>query len=101
MLSRRIVGASCLVVLALAANTGAQSTKPKDGPMGMKFVPLPKATFHMGGGGGKTGKKAEITEDFEIAIHTITQGQWQELMGKNPRVFEGSRRKGTDQGHHG
>jgi hypothetical protein len=24
-----------------------QPAKPKDGPLGMKFVPLPKATFYM------------------------------------------------------
>ena len=26
----------------------AEPPKPKDGPLGMKFVPLPKATFYMG-----------------------------------------------------
>jgi formylglycine-generating enzyme required for sulfatase activity len=68
----------------------AQSVKPpaaKDGPLGMKFVPLPKATFYMGGGGGKAGKKTAIKEDFEIATHTVTQGQWQEVMGRNPSMF--------------
>jgi formylglycine-generating enzyme required for sulfatase activity len=61
--------------------------KPKDGPLGMKFVPLPKATFYMGGGGGKAGKKTEIKGDFEIAVYRVTQGQWQELMGNNPSYF--------------
>jgi formylglycine-generating enzyme required for sulfatase activity len=61
--------------------------KPKGGPLGMKFVPLPKGTFYMGGGGGKAGKKTEIREDFEIAVYTVTQGQWQELMGNNPSWF--------------
>jgi formylglycine-generating enzyme required for sulfatase activity len=38
---------------------------------------------------GKEGsaRKTELTEDFEIAIHTVTQGQWQEVMGKNPSCF--------------
>ena len=54
----------------------------------MKFVPLPKATFYMGWNGKKgSAKKTEIKEDFEIAIHTVTQGQWQEVMGKNPSCF--------------
>ena len=53
----------------------------------MKFVKLPKATFYMGGGGGTAGKKTEIKEDFEIAIHTVTQGQWQAVMGNNPSWF--------------
>jgi formylglycine-generating enzyme required for sulfatase activity len=86
MLSHRVLVASCLVVAALTANpVWAQAPKPKDGPLGMKFVPLPKATFYMGWNGQKgSAKKTEIKEDFEIAIHTVTQGQWQEVMGNNP-----------------
>jgi formylglycine-generating enzyme required for sulfatase activity len=61
-----------------------EPVKPKDGPLGMKFVRLPKGTFYMGGGGGKAGKKTEIKEDFEIAVHTVTQSQWVAVMGKNP-----------------
>ncbi len=54
----------------------------------MKFVTLPKATFYMGWDGTKgSAKKTEIKADFEIAIHTVTQGQWQEVMGKNPSYF--------------
>jgi formylglycine-generating enzyme required for sulfatase activity len=64
-----------------------EAPKLKDGPLGMKFVPLPKATFWVGGGGGNPGKKTEIKEEFEIAIHTVTQGQWQEVMGNNPSWF--------------
>jgi formylglycine-generating enzyme required for sulfatase activity len=62
--------------------------KPKAGPLGMKFVPLPKGTFYMGWN-GKPGsaKKTEIKEGFEIAIYTVTQWQWQELMGPNPSWF--------------
>jgi formylglycine-generating enzyme required for sulfatase activity len=87
MLSHRVLVASCLV--ALTANPAlAQPAKPKDGPLGMKFVPLPKATFYMGWNGEKgSARKTEIKEDFEIAIHAVTQGQWQEVMGKNPSYF--------------
>ncbi len=89
MLSHRVLVASCLVVAALTAYpVWAQPAKPKDGPLGMKFVPLPKATFYMGWNGVKgSAKKTEIKEDFEIAIHTVTQGQWQEVMGNNPSWF--------------
>jgi formylglycine-generating enzyme required for sulfatase activity len=80
--------ASCLVIVLLGGPGAAGGPpKPKDGPLGMKFVPLPKGTFYLGGGGGKAGKQTEIKEDFEIAIHTVTQGQWQELMGNNPSWF--------------
>jgi formylglycine-generating enzyme required for sulfatase activity len=33
------------------------------------------------------GWKAEIKEDFEIAVHAVTQGQWQAVMGDNPSYF--------------
>ncbi len=87
---RWVLVASCLLVArpeSLSAQT-AKSPTPKDGPLGMKFLPLPKATFYMGWN-GKPGsaKKAEIMEDFEIAIHTVTQGQWQAVMGNNPSFF--------------
>jgi formylglycine-generating enzyme required for sulfatase activity len=83
---------SCLVVASVAVladvdTAMSQPPKPKDGPLGMKFVPLPKGTFYMGGGGGKSGRKTKIKEDFEIAVHTVTQGQWQAVMGKNPSKF--------------
>jgi len=89
MLSHRVLVASCLVVIALISNPAwAQPAKPKEGPLGMKFAPLPKATFYMGWNGQKgSAKKTEIKEDFEIAIHTVTQSQWQEVMGNNPCSF--------------
>lgn len=62
----------------------SQPPKAKDGPLGMKFVPLPKGTTYLGGGDGTNGPKTEIKEGFEIAVHTVTQGQWQDLMGNNP-----------------
>jgi eukaryotic-like serine/threonine-protein kinase len=93
MSSRRILFLSFLVVAlaggfsAVGAPASAEPPKPKDGPLGMKFVPLPKGMFYMGWNGTKKGVKTEIKEDFEIAIHTVTQGQWQEVMGKNPSWF--------------
>ena len=59
----------------------------------MTFVRLPKGTFYMGWGAdwqtGKPtkGEKTEIPEDFEIAVHDVTQGQWQAVMGNNPSHF--------------
>jgi formylglycine-generating enzyme required for sulfatase activity len=31
--------------------------------------------------------KTEIKEDFEIAVHDVTQGQWEAIMGNNPSNF--------------
>ena len=66
----------------------------------MTFVRLPKGTFYMGWN-GKTGsaKKTEIKEDFEIAVHDVTQGQWQAVMGENPSYFSRGTAAGTGSGH--
>jgi formylglycine-generating enzyme required for sulfatase activity len=67
----------------------------------MTFVHLPKGTFYMGWGTDvnsgkvKKGVKTEIKEDFEIAVHDVTQGQWQAIMGNNPSTFS---RRGGNQG---
>jgi len=59
----------------------------------MKFIRLPKGTFYMGWNGSPgSAWKTEIKEDFEIAVHDVTQGQWQAVMGGNPSNFS---RKGA------
>ena len=58
-MSRRLLIASCLIVALTANTTSAQPPKPKDGPLGMKFVALPKATFYMGWDGTKKGVKSK------------------------------------------
>ncbi|HVS35083.1 MAG TPA: formylglycine-generating enzyme family protein, partial [Gemmataceae bacterium] len=72
----------------------ADAVKERDQDPLMTFVHLPKGTFYMGWGGddGKggivtKGTKTEIQEDFEIAVHDVTQGQWQAIMGENPSWF--------------
>jgi formylglycine-generating enzyme required for sulfatase activity len=68
-----------------SSGTTSVSVKKRQNPLGMNFVKLPKGTFYMGWDGlDKPGKKTEIKEDFEIAVRTVTQEQWQELMGNNP-----------------
>ncbi len=59
----------------------------------MTFVHLPKGTFYMGWGPEvakgtiQKGVRTEIKEDFEIAVHDVTQGQWQVVMRENPSWF--------------
>ncbi len=57
-----------------------------DSPL-MTFVGLPKGSFPMGWDGRTPGVRTEIREDFEIAVHDVTQGQWRAVMGNNPSWF--------------
>jgi formylglycine-generating enzyme required for sulfatase activity/tRNA A-37 threonylcarbamoyl transferase component Bud32 len=64
----------------------AVSARSKD--VLMTFVRLPKGTFYMGWNGMPgSAKETEIKEDFEVAVHDVTQGQWQAVMGENPSYF--------------
>jgi formylglycine-generating enzyme required for sulfatase activity len=75
------------------ATIGCKSCSPADAvrersdDVLMTFVRLPKGTFYMRGGPSKPGTKTKIKEDFEIAVHDVTQGQWQAIMGNNPSWF--------------
>jgi formylglycine-generating enzyme required for sulfatase activity len=62
------------------------TTKPTEEVL-MTFVRLPKGAFFMGWDGQKKGVRTEIPEDFEMAVHDVTQGQWQAVMGENPSYF--------------
>lgn len=62
----------------------ADSILERDDSVLMPFVRLPKATFYMGWDGTNKGVPMELTEDFELAVHDVTQGQWQAVMGHNP-----------------
>jgi serine/threonine protein kinase/formylglycine-generating enzyme required for sulfatase activity len=54
----------------------------------MTFVRLPKGVTYLGWNGQPgSAKKTEIPEDFELAAHAVTQGQWQATMGNNPSYF--------------
>jgi formylglycine-generating enzyme required for sulfatase activity len=91
-----------LAVLTLLCGSAVQAQPPKlmDGPLDMKFVLLPKGTFYMGWVNEKSRvremdwipdgwkpKKTEIKADFEIGVYTVTQEQWETLMGYNPSAF--------------
>ncbi len=66
----------------------ADAVGERDDSVLMTFVRLPKGTFYMGWNGNPgSAKKTEIKEDFEIAVHDVTQGQWEAIMGSNPSWF--------------
>jgi formylglycine-generating enzyme required for sulfatase activity len=57
-------------------------------PLGMKFVKVPKETFWMGwSSDNPQSKQVTIERDFELAAYTVTQEQWQAVMGNNPSYF--------------
>ncbi len=65
----------------------ADAVLERDTSVPMTFVRLPKGTFCRGWDGTNAALKWVIQEDFEIAVHTVTQGQWQAVMGDNPSHF--------------
>jgi formylglycine-generating enzyme required for sulfatase activity len=89
----------CLVVMAFALIPalplqGGAGGKDKEDPLiaAMKFVKVPKGTFWMGGAyspfpDNRFEKQVEIEQDFELAAYTVTQEQWQAVMGNNPSWF--------------
>jgi formylglycine-generating enzyme required for sulfatase activity len=73
----------------------ADAVLKRDDSVLMTFAPLPKGTFYMGWNGHKgSAKKTEIKEDFEIAVHDVTQGQWETIMGKDNNPSHFSRKGG-------
>src|SRR5262249_7030498 len=60
----------------------ADAIQERDNSVLMTFVPLKKGTFYMGWNGEKgSARQTAIKEDFEIAVHDVTQGQWEAVMG--------------------
>ena len=58
--------------------------------IGMKFHLIPGGTFAMGSPAGqgddreRPQHKVTISRGFSLGVHTVTQGQWQQLMGTTP-----------------
>jgi formylglycine-generating enzyme required for sulfatase activity len=66
--------------------------------IGMKFVLLPPGTFMQGSplteaarNPDETLHKVTLRKGFYMAVNTVTQGQWQEIMGNNPSQFKGEK----------
>jgi formylglycine-generating enzyme required for sulfatase activity len=81
------------------ANTGVtiipNNFHYQEGPLGMKFVKVPKGTFWMSKEGVNAQVQVTIERDFEMAAYTVTQEQWQAVMGNNQSYFS---RQGGGQG---
>ena len=62
--------------------------------IGMKLVRIPAGKFTMGSPEGEEGSRrrreqheVEITKEFWLGVHEVTQGQFKEVMGYNPSYF--------------
>jgi formylglycine-generating enzyme required for sulfatase activity len=79
--------------------TLAQGGKTYVNLVEMKFVRIPKGKFMMGSAkaGSEKLHEVELTKDFHLGVHEVTQGQWKQVMGKdsNPSHFN----KNNVQGH--
>src|ERR1035438_9648446 len=77
---------------------GKDSPKPFTNSIGMKFVWIPPGTFMMGSPKEEENRfeeetqyKVTLTKGFYMAAFTVTQEQWQEVMGNNPSRFKGEK----------
>ena len=92
------------LVVALASHVPIKAQEKKDPPkdftnnIGMKFVWIPAGNFEMGSPkeekerfGNETQHKVTLTKGFYMGVYTVTQEQWQEVMGNNPSRFKGEK----------
>ena len=66
--------------------------------LGMKFAWIPAGTFMMGSPASEAGRftnetshKVTLTKGFNLGIYTVTQEQWESVMGKNPSEVKEAR----------
>jgi sulfatase modifying factor 1 len=72
--------------------------------IGMKFVWIPPGSFMMGSPKGEkerdndeTQHKVTLSKGFYMGVYTVTQEQWQEVMGNNPSHFKGEKNLPVEQ----
>jgi formylglycine-generating enzyme required for sulfatase activity len=101
----------CLsLVVALASYLPVQAQEKKDPPkdftnsIGMKFVWIKPGNFVMGSPkeeklreDNETQHKVTLTKGFYMGVYTVTQEQWQEVMGNNPSFFKGEKNLPVEQ----
>jgi formylglycine-generating enzyme required for sulfatase activity len=86
------LSAACLIVQATARSQ--DDAKEITNSLGMKLVRIPAGKFVMGSPGSEAEREVgedqhavAITRSFYLGVHTVTQGQYENVMGKNPSFF--------------
>ncbi|QVL33730.1 protein kinase [Telmatocola sphagniphila] len=64
-----------------------EAVRERDSNSLMTFVRVPKGKFYRGWSANKLPNLTEIPEDFEIAVHAVTQGLWMDVMKQNPSII--------------
>jgi formylglycine-generating enzyme required for sulfatase activity len=87
------LAAACLIVQGAAR--GEDAAKEITNSLGMKLVLIPAGEFVMGSPAteaerepGEDQHEVAITRPFYLGAYTVTQGQFQNVMGKNPSFFQ-------------
>jgi len=104
----RLIGLS--LVAALASHLPIAAQEKKDPPknftnsIGMKFVWIPPGSFMMGSpkeekqrSDRETQRKVTLSKGIYMGVYTVTQEQWQEVMGNNPSEFKGEKNLPVEQ----
>jgi RNA polymerase sigma factor (sigma-70 family) len=101
---------TCDTAAGTAAPLKAEKEKPGKEPpkyftndLGMKFAWIPPGSFIMGSPkdekerhDGETQHKVTLTKGFYMGVYTVTQEQWQEIMGYNSSHFRGEKNLPVD-----
>ncbi len=69
--------------------------------VGMAFISIPAGEFLMGSADGDADERpvhrVRISHPFYLGTYTVTQGQWQAVMGSNPSRFTGDPQRPVEQ----
>ena len=98
--------ASGTTVAASGASTPVASSNEITNSIGMKLMLVPKGEFAMGSARGNRNSDGDerqhavtITRDYFIGAFEVTQAQYEQVMGRNPSQFQGSRIPGGGANH--
>jgi formylglycine-generating enzyme required for sulfatase activity len=84
-------------VLSQENAAGQSDGHPKEitNSIGMKLLLIPQGTFQMGSPesevgryGDETQHEVTIRQDYYLGVTEVTQGQYEQVMGKNPSYFQ-------------
>jgi len=101
---RYILVTFVICTFALPIHSQTKNPPPFTNSIGMKFVLLPPGSFTMGSANTEKGRgddeiprKITFAKGLYIGVHTVTQEQWQAIMGNNPSHFKGEKTLPVDQ----